>query len=73
MRPGDLKALRLTSKLMRELAPPFLYRTVSLELGGLGDSHIAGLLSRSNPGTLHIKYLRLGIVEASNAIVRWTT
>ena len=69
-RPGDLKALCLTSKLVREIATPFLYQTVSLKLGGLRDSHITGLASPFNPGIFHTKHLNLGVVEASNALVR---
>ena len=70
-RPGDLKALCLTSKLLQKLATPFLYRTVSLKLGGLRDSHITGLASRFNYGIQHTKRLNLGVVEASNDLVRW--
>lgn len=69
-RPGDLRTLCLTSKLVRELVTPFLYRTVSLKLGGLKDSRIAGLASRFNSGILHTKRLDLGVVEAYNVLVR---
>ena len=69
-RPGDLKALCLTSKLLQELATPFLYRTVSLKLGGAGDSHITGLASRFNYGIQHTKRLDLGVVEAYNDLAR---
>lgn len=67
-RPGDLEALCLTSKLVRKIATPFLYRTVSLKLGGPRDSHIIGLASSFNPGIQYIKNLDLGVVEACSTL-----
>ena len=69
-RPGDLQALCLTSKLVREIATPFLYQIVWLKLGGSGDSRMTGLASPFNLGIRHTKHLTLGVVEAYNALIR---
>lgn len=63
-RPGDLKALCLTSKLVRKIATPFLHQTVSLKLGGPGDGKIVGLASPFNSGIQYTKHLDLSLVEA---------
>ena len=51
----------LTSKELRDIATPPLYRKVLLFIGGLKDVRISGLLSRANPGLHHIRkiYLQL--------------
>lgn len=72
-RPADLKALCLTSKLLQEFATPFLYRTVSLKLGGARDSHMIGLASRFNGGIQHTACLDLGVVGADYAHARRRT
>ena len=61
LRPGDLKNLCLTSKHIREIVTPQLYRKVLLFIGGHKDVRVSGLLSQSNPGTQHIRkvYLQL--------------
>ena len=60
-RPGDLKSLCLTSKQLRDIATPPLYRKVLLFIGGHKDIRVSGLLSRTNPGVQHIRkvYLQL--------------
>lgn len=60
-RPEDLKSLCLTSKRLRDIATPPLYRKVLLFIGGHKDIRVSGLLSRSNPGIQHIRkvYLQL--------------
>ena len=60
-RPEDLKSLCLTSKQLRDLATPPLYRKVLLFIGGHKDIRISGLLSRTNPGIQYIRkvYLQL--------------
>lgn len=60
-RPEDLKSLCLTSKRLRDIATPPLYRKVVLFIGGHKDIRVSGLLSRSNPGIQHIRkvYLQL--------------
>lgn len=61
IRPKDLKTLCLTSKQLRDLATPALYRNVTLDIGGPKDMLlIAGLLSRDNPGLKYIRDLSLG-------------
>ena len=61
LRPGDLKNLCLTSKHIREIVTPQLYRKVLLFIGGHKDVRVSGLLSQSNPGIQHIRkvYLQL--------------
>lgn len=63
----------LTQKHAQEIATPFLYRTVSLKLGGHRDAYITGLASRYNGGIQHTKRLNLGVVETYNALVRRRT
>lgn len=60
-RPEDLKSLCLTSKQLRDIATPPLYRKVLLFIGGHKDIRVSGLLSRTNPGIQHIRkvYLQL--------------
>ena len=60
-RPEDLKSLCLTSKSLRAIATPPLYRELFLPVGGHNDIRVSGLLSRTNPGLQHIRkvYLRL--------------
>lgn len=60
-RPEDLKSLCLTSKQLRDIATPPLYRKVLLFIGGHKDVRVSGLLSQTNPGIQHIKkvYLQL--------------
>lgn len=60
-RPEDLKSLCLTSKQIRDIATPPLYRKVLLFIGGHKDIRVSGLLSRTNPGIQHIRkvYLQL--------------
>lgn len=60
-RPEDLKSLCLTSKRLRDIATPPLYRKVLLFIGGHKDIRVSGLLSRSNPGIQHVRkvYLQL--------------
>lgn len=60
-RPEDLKSLCLTSKQLRDVATPPLYRKVLLFIGGHKDIRVSGLLSRTNPGIQHIRkiYLQL--------------
>ncbi len=61
LRPEDLKSLCLTSKQIREIVTPQLYRKVLLFIGGHKDVRVSGLLSQSNPGIQHIRkiYLQL--------------
>ena len=61
IRPEDLKSLCLTSKQIREVVTPQLYRKVLLFIGGHKDVRVSGLLSHSNPGIQHIRkiYLQL--------------
>ena len=72
-RPEDLKALCLTSKLVRKIATPFFYCSVSLKLGGSRDSHIIGLASSFNSGIQYIRHLDLGVVEACSALINHRT
>ena len=67
-RPEDLKSLCLTSKLLRAIATPPLYRKVFLCVGGHKDIRVSGLLSRTNPGIQHIRkvYLHLEKVPYLN-------
>ena len=58
-RPEDLKSLCLTSKSLRAIATPPLYREVSLFVGGHKDIRVSGLLSRTNPGVEHIREIYL--------------
>lgn len=60
-RPEDLKSLCLTSKELRDIATPPLYRKVLLFIGGHNDIRVSGLLSRTNPGIQYIRkvYLQL--------------
>lgn len=60
-RPSDLKNLCLTSKELRNIATPILYRSVHLFVGGPQDLRLSAFLGRENPGILHIKeiFLRL--------------
>ena len=60
-RPEDLKSLCLTSKQLRDIATPPLYRKVLLFVGGYKDVRVSGLLSRTNPGIQHVRkvYLQL--------------
>ncbi|KAL2045738.1 hypothetical protein N7G274_002169 [Stereocaulon virgatum] len=61
IRPEDLKHLCLTSKQIRNIVTPQLYRKVLLFIGGEKDLRVPALLSRSNPGIQHIRkiYLQL--------------
>lgn len=61
IRPEDLKSLCLTSKEVREIVIPQLYKKVLLFIGGQKDLRVSTLLSRSNPGIQHIRkiYLQL--------------
>ena len=59
-RPGDLKNVCLVSKHLREIALPYLYETVSVTLGSSKDLRMCGLISSSNPGLQHIRYLEVG-------------
>lgn len=67
-RPEDLKSLCLTSKSLRAIATPPLYRKVFLSVGGHKDIRVSGLLSRTNPGVQHIRkvYLHLEKVPYQN-------
>lgn len=60
-RPEDLKSLCLTSKQLRDIATPPLYRKILLFVGGHKDVRVSGLLSRTNPGIEHVRkvYLQL--------------
>lgn len=59
IRPEDLKTLCLTSKALRDIATPQLYRKMLLFVGGHNDIRISGLLSRTNPGIQHIRKISL--------------
>ena len=63
-RPEDLKSLCLTSKSLRAIATPPLYRTVFLSVGGHRDIRVSGLLSRTNPGFQHIRKVYLHLEKA---------
>ena len=63
-RPEDLKSLCLTSKSLRAIATPPLYRTVFLSVGGHRDIRVSGLLSRTNPGVQHIRKVYLHLEKA---------
>ncbi|MCJ1471616.1 hypothetical protein MMC13_000256 [Lambiella insularis] len=60
-RPTDLKNLCLTSKELREVTTPFLYRSIHLFVGGPQDLRLSAFLGRENPGIPHIReiFLRL--------------
>ena len=58
-RPEDLKSLCLTSKSLRAIATPPLYREILLPVGGHKDIRVSGLLSQTNPGVQHIRKLYL--------------
>lgn len=63
-RPEDLKSLCLTSKQLRDIATPPLYRKVLLFVGGHKDVRVSGLLSRTNPGIQHIRKVYLQLDKA---------
>ena len=63
-RPEDLKSLCLTSKSLRDIATPPLYRKVFLSVGGHKDIRVSGLLSRTNPGVQHIRKVYLHLEKA---------
>lgn len=66
--PADLRHLCLTSKIVRDIAIPFLYERVVIDIGGPRDSLISDLVSPLNPGIQYIKQWDLGVVEDYSAM-----
>ena len=69
-RPEDLKSLCLTSKALRDIATPLLYRKMFLFIGGHKDIRISGLLSRTNPGIQHIRKVSLQLEKTIIPLTR---
>ena len=72
-RPEDLKSLCLTSKSLRAIATPPLYREVFLSIGGHKDIRVSGLLSRTNPGVEHIRKIYLHLEKVPYQISDFQT
>ena len=66
IRPSDLKNVCLISKELHEIAVRFLYREVSLDLGGVNDNFMPALLNPRNIGLKHIRQIRLYLAHKSD-------
>ena len=54
----------LVNSQFHELAVPYLYREISLDLGGPNDTNLLTFLSAKNIGLKHIRELRLNLAPA---------